>query len=84
MATNGKIKRANCENCEIHTQVNLNSNPEEESQIQSGITQIRIENESKFLEVCQTIQPVESSQVPLWLFEISEGALQIEDLFPPK
>jgi len=53
MATNGKIKRANCENCEIQTHANLSGNPEEEqSQIQSSITKTRIENESKFLEVC--------------------------------
>lgn len=53
MATNGKIKRANCENYEIQTHANFNSNPgEEHSQIQSSITRTRIENESKFVEVC--------------------------------
>jgi len=55
MATNGKIKRANCENYEIQTQVN--DKPEEEQlQNQSIITKTRIENEHKFLEVRQVVK----------------------------
>jgi len=49
MATNGKIKRANCENYEIQTQGN--EQPEDAQPNWSNITKTRIENEHKYLEV---------------------------------